>query len=237
MFRIIVSSFIITAASWAASSDNPDGTWATQINGNDRGVCYLTFATNSIETGYGISLDSNGSFLLGGTWSIDKKGKLTGGFTKTNDASSAGTYFVGKVSKNQLTASVFSSEGRYNFKGVPTDGATIADLSGTWTATVNEGSRKFFMSFTAALSTNLPAWYEISGTGNSSLGPFTMTGAIVITPDNRCAGYTTYNYGSSTRQDTLVGHLTKNGKKLVLRGHTENNGPANLQAEPDAPTN
>jgi hypothetical protein len=228
---------VVATASFAASSQSPEGTWGTQINGNDRGVCYLTFATNSTETGYGISLDSNGAFVLGGTWSIDKKGKLTGGFTKTNDASSAGTYFIGKVSKNNLTASVFSSEGRYNFKGVSTDGATVADLTGTWKATVNEGSRKFFMNFSAALSTNMPGWYDISGTGNSGLGPFTMTGAIVITPDNRCAGYTTYDYGSTTRQDTLVGHLTKNGKKLVLRGHTEKDGPAKLQAEPVAAPN
>jgi hypothetical protein len=232
MFRTIIFALITGTAAWAANNNSPEGTWATQIVGNDHGVCYLTFATNFTETGYGISIDSDGPFQLNGYWSIDQHGQLVGGFAKSNEFNNAGAggNFQGKASKNKLVAHVNSTAGRYNFQGQPA--GSIADLGGAWTATVMEAGRKFFLNFTCTLSTNTPAWFDISGTGANSLGAFTVSGAILITPDNRCAAFTTYDYGTSTRQDTLVGNLSRNGKKLVLRGHTEGGANASLRAEP-----
>jgi len=235
MFRTILLSFIATTACFAAGSQSPEGTWATEINGHDHGVYYVTFSNNFTEAGYGIGFDAAGPFLLAGTWNINKQNKLVGSYTQFADAGGIGATFEGKATANKLRASVMSTSGRSNIKGEPA--AAYSDLTGTWTAKVKENNRQFFMNFECSLSTNLPAWFEISGTGASGQGAFTATGAILITPDNRCAAYVTYDYGSSTLTDTLVGKLVKKGKKLVLRGRTENKRPASLRAEPLAPGN
>jgi len=235
MLRTILFSFITTAVCLGASSDSPEGTWATQIVGRDQGVCYLTFSNNLVIAGYGIAVDALGPFMMAGTWDLDKKGKLVGGFTQFIDGGSAGAQLDGKVNKNKLRAHVKSTEGPFNLKGSPA--SEIADLNGTWNAKVKQNSKPFFVSFDAVLSTNVPAWFDLSGSGNNDTGAFTLTGGLVITPDNRVAAYTVYDYGTSTETDAFTGKLVKNGKKLVLRGRNETKQPVSLRAEIAAPGN
>ena len=225
MFRTIVLSFITAVAALAAENQNPEGTWATQINGHDHGVCYITFSNNFTEVGYGISFDADGPFELLGTWDNDNNGKLVGACTMGGVAAS----FGGKVTPKKLLVNATSTSGRFNFNGRPA--GPYDDLSGPWTATVREYNRQFFMNFTCTLSTNQPGWFDLAGTGASGQGAFTVTGAIVITPDNDCAAYVDLDYGKSTHRDVLEGKLVKNGKKLVLRGHTDNKENASIKAE------
>jgi hypothetical protein len=236
MFRTILLSLITGTACFAASSQSPEGTWATQVRGHDHGVCYLTYSNNFTEAGYGITVGANGPFVMAGTWNIDKKGKLVGGFTQFVDVGSIGATFEGKATDTKLNASVKSTEGRFSLKSQPAS-TDYFDLSGTWTANVKEYNRQFYVDLICTPSTNLPAWFDITGKGVNGKGSYTVTGAILITPDNRCAAYTTYDYGTSTLTDTFDGKLIKNGKKIVLHGRTENKENASLRAEPVAPTN
>ena len=229
MLRTILLSFFTASVCLAGSSDSPVGTWATQIVGRDHGVCYLTFSNNFVVTGYGIAVDALGPFLMAGTWDLDKKGKLVGGFTQFIDGGSAGARLDGKVNNNKLRAHVKSTEGPFNFKGEPAD--DIADLNGLWNAKVKQNGKPFYMTFDATLSTNVPAWFDLTGTGVNDTGSFTLSGGLVITPDNRVAAYTFYDYGTSTETDAFTGKLVKRGRKLVLRGRNENKQPVSLRAE------
>jgi len=229
MLRIILLSLITASVCLGGSSNSPVGTWATQIVGKDHGVCYLTFSNNFVIAGYGIAVDALGPFVMAGTWDLDKKGKLVGGFTQFIDGGSAGANLDGKVNHNKLRAHVKSTEGPFNLKGEPAD--DIADLAGLWNAKVKQHGKPFFATFSAALSTNIPAWFDLTGSGVNDTGSFTLSGAIVITPDNRVAAYTVYDYGTATETDAFTGKLVKRGKKLVLRGRTENKQPASLRAE------
>jgi len=235
MLRIIFSSFItglvclLTPAAHAASSDSPVGTWATQIVGKDQGVCYLTFSDNFAIAGYGIAVDALGPFLMAGTWNLDKKGKLVGGFTQFIDGGSAGANLEGKVNNNKLRANVSSTEGPFNLKGSPA--SDIADLNGLWNAKVKQNGKPFYVTINTSLSTNIPAWFDLTGTGVNNTGSFTLSGGLVITPDNRVAAYTVYDYGIATETNAFTGKLVKGGKKLVLRGRTDNKQPVSLRAE------
>ena len=77
----------------------------------------------------------------------------------------------------------------------------------------------------------MPAWFDLSGNGVNDNGTFNLTGGLIITPGNRVAAYTTYDYGTSAETDVFTGKLVKRGRKLVLRGHTEGGQPASIRAE------
>jgi hypothetical protein len=229
MLRFILAWIISTAVCLAASSDSPLGTWATQIVGKDHGICYLTFSNDMSVAGYGISLDALGPFDLAGHWLLDGKGRLVGSFSQFIQGGGAGAKFRGKAHNDKLRVHVNSTAGGFNFKGEPAH--DIADLTGPWNAKVKQNGKPFFVAFDAVLSTNVPAWFEISGNGVNDTGSFTLSGGILITPDNRAAAYTVYDYGTSVETNAFVGKLVKRGKKLVLRGRTDNNQPATLRAE------
>ena len=229
MWRSILFLFISGAVCLGAGSGSPLGAWGIDIVGRDRGICYLTFSNNFTETGYGISIGALGPFQVAGTWDINEHQQLVGGFTQFIDSGSAGAEFKGKVKNNMLSVHVRTTEGPFTMKGRPAD--SIADLSGAWNAKVRENGKPFFVTFTSALSSNTPAWFDLSGAGVNNNGSFTIGGAIVITPDNRVAAYTVYDYGTSTETDSFVGHLVRHGKRLALRGKTQNGQAANIRAE------
>ena len=229
MWRTIILSLVTGCVCFAASSDSPEGTWATQIVGKDHGVCYLTFSNNAAVTGYGIAVDALGPFLVAGTWDFDAKGKVVAGFTQFINTGSAGAQLQGKVNNNKLRAKVKSTGGPFNLKGSPP--SDIADLTGAWTAEGKQRGKPVFYSFSAALSSNTPAWFDLSGAGNNNTGPFTLTGGILITPDNRVAAYTVYDYGGSTETSAFSGKLVKRGNKLVLRGKTDTHQKVSIRAE------
>ncbi len=233
MWRFILAWIISTAVSLAASSDSPVGTWATQIVGKDHGICYLTFSNDMSVAGYGISLDALGPFNLLGNWNIDGKGRLVGGLTQFIPNGGFGALYRGKAHNDKLRVHVNSTAGGFNFKGEPAN--DIADLTGPWNAKVKRNGKPFFVAFNAVLSTNVPAWFELSGNGNNANGSFALSGGILITPDDRVAAYTVYDYGTSVETNAFVGKLVKRGKKLVLRGRTDNNQPAMFRAERAAP--
>lgn len=229
MFRTILFTFITATACFAAGSQSPEGTWATEIVGHDRGVCYLTFSNDFVAAGYGIAVGAGGPFQMAGTWGLNNRDQLVGALTQFVSGNNAGAKFEGSASQKNLRLRVKSTDGPFGLRGEPA--SDIADLTGPWTAKAKQNGRPFFVNFDAVLSTNLPAWFDISGSGANQKGSFTMTGAILITPDNRCAAYTTYDYGNSTETDSFVGKLVN--KKLVLRGRTDNKQPCSLSAEPD----
>jgi hypothetical protein len=218
MWRSILLSFLTGVTCLAASSDSPVGSWATQIVGRDHGICYLTFSNDTSVAGYGITLDRLGPFQMAGNWNLDEKGRLVGGFAVLDDPG-IGAHFRGQVNNGKLRAKVNATQGRFNFKGDPA--GDIPDVGGAWRGEVTVKEKKFFVDLTATLSTNTPAWFDLTGSGTNDDGSFAVTGGLVITPDGRVAAYIVTDTGVSTDTAAFIGKLRARGKKLVLRGRDE----------------
>ena len=197
------------------------------------GICWILslkkLCGRFVMAGYGIAVDALGPFLMAGTWDLNNKGKLVGGFTQFIDSGSAGAQMEGKVNNDKLRVQVKSTEGPFRLKGDPA--GDISDIGGGWNAKVRRKGKPFYYTFTSTLSTNVPAWFDITGSGANDDGAFTVTGAMLITPDNRVAAYTTYDYGTSTQTDAFVGKLRARGKRLVLEGRTDSHDNVSLKAE------
>ena len=226
MVRTILLWFITGAVCLAGQSESPEGTWATQIVGRDHGICYLTFSNDLTVVGYGISIDALGRLDVVGGWDYDARGRITGGLVISNDGHSHGEEIHGGVRNDKLRLHA----GGVNFKGDPAD--DFADLSGRWVGEVRSRGNKFFVTFDATLSTNTPAWFDVAGHGTTSdVVDFTLTGALLITPNNRVAAYTVAHTGTSTDTASYVGKLVKKGRRLVLRGRDENHKHVSMHAE------
>src|SRR5439155_3874552 len=103
--------------------------------------------------------------------------------------------------------------------------------TGPWRCEVRSKGKKFFVMFDATLSTNTLAWFDLAGDGTSDDGNFTLTGALLITPNNRVAAYTVAATDTSTDTASFVGKLVKKGRRLVLRGRDENHKHVSMHAE------
>lgn len=221
-------SFITGAVCLGANSDSPEGTWATEIVGKDHGICYLTFSNDLSVVGYGITLDALGPFQMDGSWILDNHQRLVGGFAQFIQGGGAGAKFRGKVNNNKLRVHVNSTAGSFNFNGDPA--SDIPDLTGPWVGEVRIKGKKFFISYDATLSTNLPAWFDIAGMGTSDAGTFRVAGAIVTTPDRRLAAYAVNDTGTSTETAAFIGKLIARGKKMVLKGRNDSNDTVVIRA-------
>jgi hypothetical protein len=228
MWRSILLSFITGAVCLGANSDSPEGTWATQIVGRDHGICYLTFSNDFSVAGYGITLDALGPFQMDGSWILDSHQRLVGGFTQFIQGGGAGAKFRGKVNNNKLRVHVNSTGGSFNFKGDPA--GDIPDLTGPWVGEVRVKGKKSFVMYDATLSTNVPAWFDLAGSGTSDAGTFTVTGGILATPDNQLAAFTVNDTGTSTDTAAFIGKVRARGKKLVLRGRSDGNDTVVIRA-------
>ncbi len=232
MRRSILRSFITNAvcllatASHAANSDSPEGTWATEIVGRDHGICYLTFSNDFSVAGYGISIDALGPFDVVGGWDFDRKGRIVGGIAEIIDGNSHGAKIRGKANNNKLR---LHAGGGVNLKGDPA--GSISDLTGAWVSEVRTGGKKFFVTYDATLSTNTPAWFDLTGQGVNDGRTFTVSGALLIAPSRRVAGYTIDDYGTSTKTASFVGKINSRGQKLRLRGRTDSNNPITIHGE------
>ncbi len=231
MRRSILWSFITSAvcllapASHAANSDSPEGTWATEIVGRDHGICYLTFSNDVSVAGYGISIDARGPFDVVGIWGFDKKGRITGAIDEIIDGKHDISEVRGKVNNNKLRLHA----GGVNLKGDPA--GSISDLTGAWVGEVRTRGKRFFVTYDAMLSTNTPAWFDLTGQGVNDGGTFTVSGALLIAPNRRVAGYTIDDYGTSTKAASFIGKINSRGQKLILRGRTDSNDPITIHGE------
>jgi hypothetical protein len=228
MWRYIFISFITGAACLGAKSDSPVGTWATQIAGKDQGVCYLTFSNNFTMAGYGIAVDALGPFQISGAWNLDAHGRLVGGLTQFVGGGGFGAKFHGSANHNKLRALVNSTAGFFNFHGAPA--GSIPDVSGEWLGEVRQPGQKFFVTYNAALSSNTPAWFDLTGQGVNNTGTFTVTGGMLVMPDRRVAAYTISDFGTSTETDAFIGTIAAKGKRLILHGHSSDNKPVVIRA-------
>jgi hypothetical protein len=229
----IVGSLLATGQSMAGGA--PATPWQFTIKGQDRGVMFVTFVTDTpptnTATGYGISLDAGGPFAFTGTWYFNADNDIACGFIQTGAFDTFSGNFVTKSPGNGgLIAKASTSHGPQKFKA-PQAGP-IADLSGSWAGEIKSRQLKGLDSFTLTPATNnMPGWFDLVGTGISESGSFTLTGAVLVTTDRNAAGYTISNFGTATTQAAYVGRINRRGDKLILRGRDADSQSVTFRAE------
>jgi hypothetical protein len=222
-------AFVLNNAAAAPATDTNAlvKTWETQVIGPaaDRATCFLTFSNDFTWTGYGIALKSSGSVTFDGTWSVDAKQRITGGFTEfRNDGDVGGTFIALLNGSNKLRARAITATHRpLKLDGVAQ--STPRDVSGTnWVGEVRTRGNKVFQSYTFTASTNLPGWFDVTGTGVGEGGTYTISGGLVVTSDRRANGYLISDFGSAGTTSTwsFAGKFLPSLDRAVFRGSQDN---------------
>jgi hypothetical protein len=216
-----------TPAAPAADTNALVKTWETQVigPGADRATCFLTFSNDFTWTGYGIALKSFGPVTFDGTWSVDAKQRITGGFTEFRDDGDVGGTFIARLNgSNKLRARAITATHRpLKFNGVAQ--STLLDVSGSnWVGEVRSRGNKIFQSYTFTASTNLPGWFDIEGAGVAEGGTYTINGGLVVTSDRRANGYLISDFGSAGTTSTwsFAGKFLPSLERAVFRGRQDN---------------
>jgi hypothetical protein len=222
--------FLAAAKVFSGQDSSPVGVWQFSITGSDRGVAFLTFSNDFNFAGYGISRNALGPFTIAGTWDFDAKGDVVAGYTQFIDAGSVAGTLSGRIfGKGRFHAKAKTTDGHQKFQA-PTP-AEVDDISGSWVGEVSSGGQKALESFTLTASTNMAGWFDLAGTGVGESGSFTVTGAVLVTSDNRIGAFTVSDFGTATETASFAGKLVKKGKKFTLSGENEDRNDVILRAE------
>ena len=209
----------------AANTNALIGVWETQVIGvgPDRATCFLTFSNDFTWTGYGIALKSFGPVTFAGTWGVDSKDRIVSGFTEfRDDGDIAGTLTATVNGGDKLRGGAITPHGHLKFNGDAL--STLRDVSGSnWVGEVRTSGNTSFQSYTFTASTNLPGWFDITGTGVGQSGTYTVAGALVVTTDRRANGYLVSDFGSGGATSTwsFVGKFLPSLKRANFRGRTD----------------
>jgi hypothetical protein len=210
----------------AANTNTLIGSWETQLTGPSlgRSTCFLAFSNDFTWTGYGIGLKSFGPITLAGTWGVDAKDRIIGAFTLFSDKGDrAGTLKKVTATHNHLRGRAVATHGFLQFKG--TTLATLPDVSGSnWVGEVHTQGNTSFQSYTFTASTNMPGWFDITGSGLGQGGAYTVSGALVVTSDRRANGYLVSDFGSINTTSTwsFTGKFVPSFERAVFRGRQDN---------------
>jgi hypothetical protein len=216
--------FVHHRAATAGNGISPSGDFETSWVGlnSDRMVCYLTFNTNLTWTGYGIALKSFGPVTVNGTWSLDSKNRVTGGFTELRSDGDVSAFFSATVSGNgKFHAHASSPHGQLRIQGAPV--ATTLDLSGNWIVERHTGGNSTFETYTLTANTNQPGWFDIAGTGTGQGGSYNLTGALVVTSTRLANAFIVSDFGqlNTTSTWSYAGKFVSSGERGNFRGHDD----------------
>ncbi|HUJ11940.1 MAG TPA: hypothetical protein VL171_18165 [Verrucomicrobiae bacterium] len=181
----------------AADTNALIDTWETQIigPGSDHATCFLTFSNDFTWAGYGIALKSFGPISFSGNWGLNSKGKTTSRFTEYRQ----GTTIPGELT--MLAARYYRLHGRgKTLAGIRLKGKALTeppDVSGkNWLFEVLTQGKTRFQLYTFTAATNLPGWFELTGTNLGQTNVYTINGALVVTSNRRANGYLFSDFGS-----------------------------------------
>lgn len=225
-----MATALAVASQSHAQGSSPEGTWQFTIEGSDRGVAYLTFSNDFSVTGYGITRDALGAFDVGGTWGLDEKDNVVVGYTFFIPGGNQAGSIEGKiVGTGAFQGQSETTAGPLKFRAPAP--APAPDLAGTWVGELKAGGTKILETFTLTVNTNLPGWFDLTGAGVSEAGSFSVTGAVLVTSDNRAAATTINFFGDGTMESAFAGKLVKKGNKLVFTGKNTDRKAVQLRAE------
>ncbi|HVM60933.1 MAG TPA: hypothetical protein VMV72_08705 [Verrucomicrobiae bacterium] len=224
-------SFWICALLWGAvvgqptlsrgQNTSPVGTWQVTILGSQKGVLMMAFSNNNntnTVTGYGISRKQFGFITLSGSWGFNSKGDVVAAYVQNVGTTSTAYTFTAKMlPSGQFQAKAIShGSGSYVCKGEqPT---SFPNLSGTWNATLKRKGKIYSELFAVSASTNYPYAYDVTGTGLSEAGSFTLSGSIIASAEDKVNAAVARTFGTDVQNSSLSGVFKSKHSRMMLSG-------------------
>jgi hypothetical protein len=201
---LFLGAWIVQPALVRGQTISPVGTWQVNVLGSEKGIIMMTFSNNSTVSGYGITRKQFGFITLAGTWGFNSKGDVVAAYVQTlNGVGTAFTLTAHMLSANRFRAKATSPGGGYRCKGEQPD--SFANVSGSWNAGFKRKGKPLSETFTAALSTNYPAVFDVTGQGLSEAGSFTLSGKIIVSSENKVNASIDRTFGTAIQHSSLSG--------------------------------
>ncbi len=201
----------------ARAATSPVGTWQLSIPGSQKGILMMTFSNDFTVSGYGITRKEFGFITLAGNWSFNNKGDVVAAYIQTvNGAGTAFTLTAHMLSGNRFRASATTHGGGYTCKGEQPE--SLPNLTGSWNAGLKRNGKPLGETFTATLSTNYPAVFDVTGQGLSETGSFTLTGEIIVSSHDAVAASIDRTFGTDTQHSSLSGVFKPARSQMKLQG-------------------
>jgi len=200
-----------------AETISPAGTWQVSILGSEKGTLMMTFSNNFTVSGYGITRKRFGFITLVGNWSVDSKGDVVVGCVQTvNSNGTAYSLTMHMLSSSRFRGKATGSSGGYRCKGEQP--LSFPHLSGSWNGVVKRKGKPLLESFTATVSSNYPAVFDVSGQGLSEAGSYTLSGAIIVSSHNAVNASLNRTFAADTQDSTLSGVFKSSKPKILMSG-------------------
>jgi hypothetical protein len=214
---LFVGACVVQPVSSRGQTISPVGTWQVSILGSQKGILMMTFSNDFTVSGYGITRKQFGFITLAGNWSVNSKGDVVAAYIQTvNGVGTAFALTAHMLSGNRFRARATTHGGGYTCKGEQPE--SLPNLTGSWNAGLKRKGKPLSETFTATLSTNYPAVFDVTGQGLSEAGSFTLTGEIIISSRDAVATSIDRTFGTDTQQSSLSGVFKPAQSKMVLEG-------------------
>ncbi|HUJ71706.1 MAG TPA: hypothetical protein VLZ30_05645 [Verrucomicrobiae bacterium] len=208
---------------------SPVGSWEVVISGAARGTSIMTFSNDTSVSGYGILRKQFGLFTLTGNWGFDTNGNVVVACVQALNGVNTAISFTANVRHSgTFQAKGSSTAGALQFKGATV--SDLPDLTGTWTAVVKRRSKTLHETYTITVSTNLPAVFNVTGSGLSDTGSFTLTGNIIATSNNKLNASIDRTFGVDTQRSSLYGRFKPAKPELALKGVDDSDAHLTIKA-------
>jgi len=217
IFALFLGACVGQPALSRGQTISPVGTWQVDILDSEKGILMMTFSNNFTVSGYGITRKQFGFVTLAGNWSFDSQGDVVAGYVQTiNGVGTAYSLAARMLSASRFRGKATGTSGGYRCKGEQPE--SFPDLSGSWNAAVKRSGKTLNESFIAIASSNYPTVFDVTGQGLSDTASYTLSGAIIVSAENKVNASLDRTFGTVTQHSSLSGLFKPTGSKLLLDG-------------------
>jgi hypothetical protein len=208
----------------------PVGTWEVTILGPDRGNAMMTFSNDFSVSGYGITRLESGLFTLTGNWGFNSHGDVVVAYLQAFGGTNRAASFTAQLtSADRFTADGKGTDGHFRLKGEAA--GAFPDLSGAWTALVKRTGKTLHETYTITASTNFPSVFDVTGSGLSDTGSFTLNGEIIANSHDKLAAFIDRTFsGSNIVASSISGTVKTHKPTMSLHGSDDTGTPLTIKA-------
>jgi hypothetical protein len=202
---LLLGACVVQPAPVRGQTISPVGTWQVSVLGSEKGIIMMTFSNNSTVSGYGITRKQFGFITLAGTWGYNSKGDVVAAYVQTtNGVGTAYAFTAHMLSVNRFRAKATSPGGAgYRCNGEQPE--SLPNLTGIWNAGLKRKGKPLGETFTATVSSNYLAVFDVTGTGSSEAGTFTLSGEIIASSENKVNAVINRTFGTDIQSSSLSG--------------------------------